>query len=70
MTTDHTRPIQLWALDYNPTTGVSSKREYGMVMPDPGPTPNLGSVRGRWKLDDPCILTQPADLFGALNKNG
>lgn len=70
MTTDHTRPIQMWALDYNPTTGVPVKRDYGLVMPDPGPAPFEGTVRGRWKIDDPCILTQPAELFGPNNKRG
>jgi len=53
MTTDETRGIHLYGIDINPTTGATSDRDWGTIMPDPGP-PN-GAVRGRWRYRPPCL---------------
>jgi hypothetical protein len=53
MTTDETRRIHLYGIDINPSTGATSDRDWGTIMPDPGP-PN-GAVRGRWRFRPPCL---------------
>ncbi|NUQ32473.1 MAG: hypothetical protein HOP99_06605 [Dermatophilaceae bacterium] len=55
MSTDETRLIRLYGVDVNPTTGETSDREWGTVMPDPGPPG--GAVRGRWRFRPPCTAT-------------
>jgi hypothetical protein len=52
-TTDSSRPVQLWALDFK-ADGTYTKRNYGQVMPDPGP-PN-GAVKGRWRFRPDCTV--------------
>ncbi len=52
MTTDSTRGIHLYGVDVNPN-GSTSDRDWGTIMPDPGP-PN-GAVRGRWRFRPPCL---------------
>ncbi len=59
--TDRTRPVYLYGIDYN-ANGSSSDRYFGTIMPDPGP-PN-GAVTGRWRFRPPCaqfgvIVTKP-----------
>ena len=49
--------MQLWALDFSPTTGSFTKRDLGQVMPDPGP-PN-GAAKGRWRFRPPCTTPGP-----------
>jgi len=58
MTTDTGRNIHLYAVDFNPTTGATSDRDYGTIGVDPG-APN-GAVKGRWRFRPPC------DPFGTL----
>ncbi|HEX3087437.1 MAG TPA: PKD domain-containing protein, partial [Ilumatobacteraceae bacterium] len=53
MTTDETRKIHIYGIDINPATGATSDRDWGSIMPDPGP-PN-GAVRGRWRFRPPCL---------------
>ncbi len=55
MTTDETRLIRLYGIDINPKTGATSDREWGTIMPDPGPPG--GAVRGRWRFRPPCTAT-------------
>ncbi|EWT00440.1 hypothetical protein N865_15645 [Intrasporangium oryzae NRRL B-24470] len=57
MTTDETRMIRLYGVDINPVTGATSDREWGTIMPDPGPPG--GAVRGRWRFRPPCTATVP-----------
>ncbi|GAA2747783.1 hypothetical protein GCM10009868_38600 [Terrabacter aerolatus] len=55
MTTDESRMIRLYGIDINPVTGATSDREWGTIMPDPGPPG--GAVRGRWRFRPPCTAT-------------
>ncbi len=55
MTTDETRQIHVYGVDINPTTGATTDRDWGTILPDPGP-PN-GAVRGRWRFRPPCTAT-------------
>src|SRR4051812_45063054 len=55
MTTDETRLVRLYGVDVNPSTGATSDREWGTIMPDPGPPG--GAVRGRWRFRPPCTAT-------------
>jgi hypothetical protein len=55
MSTDETRLVRLYGVDINPKTGATSDREWGTVMPDPGPPG--GAVRGRWRFRPPCTAT-------------
>jgi hypothetical protein len=66
MTTDESRQIDLYGIDINPTTGATTDREWGSVMPDPGPPG--GAVRGRWRFRPPCTLAQAA-VVGSPGKN-
>ncbi len=59
MTTDETRQIHLYGIDVNPVTGVTSDRDWGTILPDPGP-PN-GAVRGRWRFRPPCVVAIATD---------
>jgi hypothetical protein len=52
MTTDPTRNVHIYAIDFNPTDGTTTDRDWGSVSPDPGP-PN-GAVEGRWRIRPPC----------------
>ena len=51
MTTDPTRGVHLYGVDVNPD-GSTSDRDWGTIMPDPGPP--TGAVRGRWRFRPPC----------------
>ena len=67
MTTDETRMISLYGIDINPTpgaNGATTDREWGNVLPDPGPPG--GAVRGRWRFRPPCTDT----LVGLAAKPG
>jgi hypothetical protein len=57
MTTDETRNIRLYGVDINPADGSTVDRDWGSIVPDPGP-PN-GAVRGRWRFRPPCTVTVP-----------
>lgn len=59
MSTDETRLVRLYAVDINPQTGATTDREYGTILPDPGP-PN-GAVRGRWRFRPPCTAAVATD---------
>jgi hypothetical protein len=37
MTTDESRMIRLYGIDFNPVTGATSDREWVTIMPNPGP---------------------------------
>lgn len=54
MTTDETRLIRVYGIDINSQTGATTDREWGSIMPDPGPPG--GAVRGRWRFRPPCSL--------------
>lgn len=55
MSTDETRMIHLYGVDVDPLTGATRDRDWGRILPDPGP-PN-GAVRGRWRFRPPCTAT-------------
>ncbi len=55
MTTDETRLIRLYGIDINPTTGKTTDREWGSILPDQGPP--TGAVRGRWRFRPPCTAS-------------
>ncbi len=57
MTPDESRMVRLYGIDVNPATGATSDREWGTIMPDPGPPG--GAVRGRWRFRPPCTATVP-----------
>eukprot|EP00953_Heterococcus_sp_UTEX-ZZ885_P034607 17903-Heterococcus_DN1.PRE.1 len=58
-TTDASRPVEIFGLDFNPTDGSFTKREFGQVMPDPGPAGAVGSVQGRWRFRPQCTVQGP-----------
>jgi hypothetical protein len=58
MTTDPTRGIHLYGIDFNPATGATSDRDFGTISPDPGVP--AGAVAGRWRFRPPC------DPFGTV----
>jgi hypothetical protein len=62
MSTDETRGIHLYGIDINPATGATSDRDWGTILPDPGPPG--GAVRGRWRFRPPCLAsgTVPTNL--------
>ena len=53
MVTDTTRNIHLYGVDVDPSTGVTTDRDFGTIGVDPGP-PN-GAVKGRWRFRPPCL---------------
>jgi hypothetical protein len=53
MTTDPSRDIHLYGVDINPTTGVTTDRDWGTIGVDPGPP--SGAVKGRWRFRPPCL---------------
>ncbi len=55
MATDETRLIRLYGIDINPTTGATTDREWGTILPDQGPP--TGAVRGRWRFRPPCTAS-------------
>jgi hypothetical protein len=58
MTTDPSRNVHLYGVDFSPITGAISDRDFGTIAVDPGP-PN-GAVKGRWRFRPPC------DPFGTV----
>ncbi|TMB33878.1 MAG: hypothetical protein E6J61_04675 [Deltaproteobacteria bacterium] len=60
MTSDQTRTVHLSGVDFAPLTGAISDRDYGTILPDPGPP--AGAVKGRWRFRPPCAAfgTVPA----------
>ena len=67
-TTDPTRDIQLFAIDYSPVDGSATDRLWGIVGVDPGP-PN-GAVKGRWRFRPPCtgVTATFRFCFGPLDE--
>lgn len=59
MSTDPTRRVHVYGIDLNPTTGGGMDRDWGAIVPDPGP-PN-GAVEGRWRLRPPCKAAAGAE---------
>jgi hypothetical protein len=59
MTTDPSRIIHLYGMDYDPLTGAVSDRDWGRIGVDPGPP--TGAVKGRWRFRPPCTATAPTD---------
>src|SRR4051812_39306506 len=53
MTTDVGRSVHLYGIDFAPSTGAVSDRDYGTIGVDPG-APN-GAVKGRWRFRPPCL---------------
>ena len=52
MSTDSTRPIYVYGIDYKADGTTTPDRYFGTIMPDPG-TP-IGAVKGRWRFRPPC----------------
>ncbi|MFL5406717.1 MAG: hypothetical protein ACJ79O_12750 [Myxococcales bacterium] len=52
MTTDETRKVHVYGVDFAPLTGAVSDRDYGTIFPDPGAP--VGAVKGRWRFRPPC----------------
>jgi len=59
MSTDPTRTIHLYGIDFNPATGATSDRDFGTIVPDGGVAAG-GAVAGRWRFRPPC------DPFGTI----
>jgi hypothetical protein len=55
MATDASRAVHIYGVDFDPATGATRDRDWGMVLPDPG-LPN-GAVKGRWRIRPPCTAT-------------
>jgi hypothetical protein len=55
-TTDATRPVQIWALDFKAADGTFTKRNFGKVLPDPGPLGAVGAVQGLWRFRPQCVV--------------
>ena len=53
MTTDPSRNVHLYAIDYDPITGAATDRDWGSIGVDQGPP--LGAVKGRWRFRPPCL---------------
>lgn len=49
------RLIHLYGIDFNPTTGATSERDFGTIGVDPGPELGLGAAKGRWRFRPPCL---------------
>ena len=58
MTTDASRIIHLYALDYN-ADGSAVQRDWGRIGVDPGAAGGVGAVKGRWRYRPPCLNTLP-----------
>jgi hypothetical protein len=73
MSTDPTRGIHLYGVDFNPATGATSDRDYGTIVPDGGVAAG-GAVAGRWRFRPPCdpFGTVPAkpDKTCVMNQSG
>jgi hypothetical protein len=55
MTTDPSRNVHLYGIDFDPLTGATTDRDFGTIGVDPGaPT---GAVKGRWRFRPPCTAT-------------
>ncbi|MBZ5537775.1 MAG: hypothetical protein LAO31_17610 [Acidobacteriia bacterium] len=72
MTTDPSKTIHLYGIDYNPSTGAPSDRDWGTIGVDPGPP--AGAVLGRWRFRPPCapfgtVPTKP-DKQCVMNASG
>jgi len=52
MTTDASRNIHLYGVDFAPD-GSTTDRDFGTIVPDPGPP--TGPVKGRWRFRPPCL---------------
>ena len=59
MTTDATRNIHLYGIDFDPTTGATTDRDWGTIGVDPGPP--VGAVKGRWRFRPPCTAAIATD---------
>ncbi len=71
MTTDATRSINLYGIDYDPS-GTSADRYWGTIAVDQGPP--TGAVKGRWRFRPPClpfgsVPTKP-DKECVMNQSG
>jgi hypothetical protein len=66
------RLINLYGIDFNPTTGATSDRYFGQIGVDPGPP--TGAAKGRWRFRPPCLVfgTTPAkpDKDCVMNQSG
>ncbi|MBZ5555019.1 MAG: hypothetical protein LAO21_20070 [Acidobacteriia bacterium] len=72
MTTDPSKTIHLYGIDYNALTGAPSDRDWGTIGVDPGPP--TGAVLGRWRFRPPCapfgtVPTKP-DKQCVMNASG
>jgi hypothetical protein len=47
MTTDPTRFVRIFGVDFDPATGATTDRDWGLAAVDQGPP--TGAVRGRWR---------------------
>ncbi|HET9596895.1 MAG TPA: hypothetical protein VFP65_15005, partial [Anaeromyxobacteraceae bacterium] len=57
--TDPSRVVDLYGIDVDPCTGVTSDRDWGSVGVDPGPP--TGAVMGRWRFAPPGkVLSLPS----------
>jgi hypothetical protein len=65
-TTDSTRKIHLYGLDY--VNGTPTDRDWGTIGVDPGPL--VGAVRGRWRFRPPCTGTVATDKQCTPPANG
>ncbi|MGB7621026.1 MAG: hypothetical protein WBN92_01635 [Terriglobia bacterium] len=72
MTTDFSRQIHVYGIDFNSLTGAPSDRDWGTIGVDPGPP--TGAVLGRWRFRPPCapfgtVPTKP-DKQCVMNASG
>lgn len=65
MTTDSSRKVHLYGVDLTPVTGATSDRDWGVIVPDPGPP--TGPVKGRWRYRPPCTAVAGAETVKACS---
>ncbi len=69
MSTDMSRVVHLYGVDFG-QDGTVSNRDFGRILPDPGP-PN-GAVEGRWRYRPPCLPfgSAPTSKQCVMNASG
>ncbi|HET9839182.1 MAG TPA: hypothetical protein VFR84_13175, partial [Candidatus Angelobacter sp.] len=66
------RLINIYGIDFDPTTGAATDRIFGQIGVDPGPP--TGAAKGRWRFRPPCLVfgSVPAkpDKDCVMNQSG
>jgi hypothetical protein len=69
MSTDMSRVVHLYGVDFG-QDGTVSNRDFGRILPDPGPP--AGAVEGRWRFRPPCqpFGSTPTSKQCVMNASG